>query len=104
MILLKPRGRLERLPPGLYQALHVFAKTAIGQHAFDLVPRDRMDQLGFPSLRNSSWLRLLCADAALWGSFERLKKRQCGCVRVPSCSIKTSTLVLTVAFKLGQVP
>ena len=42
MILLKPRGRLRRLPPGLHQVINVLAKNGIGQHALDLVARDRL--------------------------------------------------------------
>ncbi len=42
MILLKPRGRLRRLPPGLHQVIDVLAKSGIGQHALDLVARDRL--------------------------------------------------------------
>ena len=42
MILLKPRGRRRRLPAGLYQIIYVFAENGIAQHAFDPVPRDRL--------------------------------------------------------------
>ncbi len=42
MILLKPRGRLQRLAPGLHQAINVLAKNGIGQHTLDLVARDRL--------------------------------------------------------------
>ena len=42
MILLKPRGRLQRLPPGLHQVIDVLAENGIGQHALDLVARDRL--------------------------------------------------------------
>ena len=42
MILLKPRGRLRRLPAGFDQAIDVFPENGIGQHALDLVARDRL--------------------------------------------------------------
>ena len=42
MILLKPRGRLQRFPPGLHQAINVLAKNGVGQHALDPVARDRL--------------------------------------------------------------
>ena len=42
MVLLKPRGRLRRLPPGLHQVINVLAKNGIGQHSLDLVARDRL--------------------------------------------------------------
>ena len=42
MILLKPRGRLRRLPSGFDQVIDVLAENGIGQHALDLVARDRL--------------------------------------------------------------
>ena len=42
MGLLKPRGRFRRLPPGLHQVIDLLAESGIGQHALDLVPRDRL--------------------------------------------------------------
>ena len=42
MILLKPRGRFRRLPAGFDQAIYAFPENGIGQHALDLVPRDRL--------------------------------------------------------------
>ncbi len=42
MVLLKPRRRLRRLPLGLHQAINVLAEGRIGQHALDLVARDRL--------------------------------------------------------------
>ena len=41
-VLLKPGGRLRRLPAGFDQALDVVAESGIGQHALDLVARDRL--------------------------------------------------------------
>ena len=40
--LLKPRGCLQHLPPGLHQVINVFAESGIGQHVLDLVARDRL--------------------------------------------------------------
>ena len=42
MILLKPRGRLRRLTLGSQQVINVLAESRIGQHALELVPRDRL--------------------------------------------------------------
>ena len=42
MILLKPSGRLRRLPAGFDQAIDVLPENGIGQHALDLVARDRL--------------------------------------------------------------
>jgi len=42
MTLLKPHRRLQRLPPFLHQAIDVFAKNGIGQHALDPIARDRL--------------------------------------------------------------
>ena len=42
MVLLKPRRRLRRLPPGLHQVIDVLAEGGIGQHALELVARDRL--------------------------------------------------------------
>ena len=42
MVLLKPCGRLRRLPPGPHQVVHILAKYGIGQHALDLVTRNRL--------------------------------------------------------------
>jgi hypothetical protein len=42
MILLKPRGRLHLLPSGPHQAIDVFAKNRIAQHALDPVARNRL--------------------------------------------------------------
>ena len=42
MVLLKPGGRLRRVPPGLDQVVDVRAESGIGQHALELVPRDRL--------------------------------------------------------------
>ena len=42
MILLKPRRLRQRLPPALHQAVDVFAKNGIGQHALDSVARNRL--------------------------------------------------------------
>ena len=39
---LKPRQRLRRLALGLQQVIHVLAEGRIGQHAFELVPRHRL--------------------------------------------------------------
>ena len=42
MILLKPRGRLQCFPPGLHSVINILAKNRVGQHAIDLVARDRL--------------------------------------------------------------
>ena len=42
MIPLKPRGRFRRLPAGFHQAIYVFPENGIGQHALDLVARNRL--------------------------------------------------------------
>ena len=42
MIPLKPRGRFRRLPTGFDQTIYVFPESGIGQHALDLVARDRL--------------------------------------------------------------
>ena len=39
-MLLKPRGRLRRVMLGSQQVANVLAEGGIGQHAFELVPRD----------------------------------------------------------------
>ena len=42
MVLLKPCRRLQRFPPGLHPAIKIFSENGIGQHALDLVARDRL--------------------------------------------------------------
>ena len=42
MMSLKPSGRLRRLPCRLHQASDTFAEDGVGQHALDLVARDRL--------------------------------------------------------------
>jgi hypothetical protein len=42
VVLLKPRGRLRRLPAGFDQPIDVFAKSGVGQHFVDLVTRCRL--------------------------------------------------------------
>ena len=42
MMLLKPRRRLGGVTRGSQQVIYVSAKNGIGQHAFDLVARDRL--------------------------------------------------------------
>ena len=40
--LLKPRGRLRRIAPGLHQIVDAFAESGIGQITLELLPRDRL--------------------------------------------------------------
>ena len=42
MIPLKPRGRFRRLPTGFDQTIYVLPESGIGQHALDLIARDRL--------------------------------------------------------------
>ena len=42
MLLLKPRRRLRRLTLGSQQVINVLTVGRIGQHALELVPRDRL--------------------------------------------------------------
>ncbi len=42
MIPLEPCGRVRRLPAGFDQAIYILPESGIGQHALDLVPRDRL--------------------------------------------------------------
>ena len=42
MLLLKPCGRLRRLTLGSQMVINVLAESRIGQHALELVPRDRL--------------------------------------------------------------
>ena len=59
MGLLKPCGRLCGLPPGPYQAIDLFAKRGIGQHAINLVARDRLqDNPGVVRELPQIWIKL----------------------------------------------
>ncbi len=42
MLLLEPRGRLRRAMLGSQQVINVLTEGGIGQHALELVPRDRL--------------------------------------------------------------
>ena len=45
MMLLKPRGRLLRLLLGLHEGIDLLAEGRIGEHAPDLLPGDRLQDI-----------------------------------------------------------